>query len=155
MSYYAHDRTGFDGRTLRHLPHVSSLSVSCHRARDIEEIARLQLVRLQLEVFELETGDLLSRMPLDRLIDLTVAQTRRNVFTCMSLDTLGNLARFHELEDLALAFTALDLEVILNSTLPGSLRAVRLATGKVTRDRELRKLLDERGYREFPAVVEH
>lgn len=282
VSFYGHHRTGFDGRSLRHLPHVSSLSVSCHRARHLGEIAALQLVHLRLEVFELEDEDLLARMPLDRLTDLAIGQTRRgkfdlrplaactaleklvlekqtlgfnaiaglpelrelslrsiakgqslgalcelprlsrlgiglggresldeirsatldklsiggvlglaslgdlsrfpalrvlivdgqpklkeidlsqapaglrvlNLFTCKSLDTLGSLARFRELEDLALAFTALDLEAVLRSALPSSLRSVRLVTGKLTRDRELRALLDERGYREFPEVPE-
>lgn len=78
VRFYGHHSDGFDGRVLRDLPEVRSLTVnSLYEATNLEEIAGLpHLTELHIGVYELEDKNLLHRLPVARLTDLTIEEAK-------------------------------------------------------------------------------
>ena len=71
------------------------------------------------------------------------------VITCKNLSDIHEISMLPNLEQLRLATTNISSEELLSRDLPKKLDVFAIYTGKETQNKRIRKLLDERGYREY------
>ncbi|MBV1909534.1 MAG: hypothetical protein KUG78_09445 [Kangiellaceae bacterium] len=71
------------------------------------------------------------------------------VITCKSLKLLNGLNKLESLGNMRIYATDIDINDILNSELPKNLKVFAFYTGKVKKDKEIRTILDSRGFSEF------
>jgi hypothetical protein len=71
------------------------------------------------------------------------------VLTCKTLNTIIGLNNLLNLSNLRIYNTLIEINEVLNSNLPESLNVFAFYTGKVKKDKEIRTLLDSRGFKEF------
>lgn len=104
VRFFGHYRNNtFDAANLQYLPDVKSLGVNCLLQIKNEDIlAELdQLVRLDFGVYEFDRPAFLSRLPLERLLCLSVDQTRKRnldlapLADCARLETLAIEGHVH------------------------------------------------------------
>jgi hypothetical protein len=115
VRFYGHYGSAFDCTTLEQLHDVVSLSLDClSRTENVERLASLErLKRLSLGVFDLANGTILKAENLRSLSELTLGETRKNVFD------LDALASYSELSFLRVCGHTRNLEVL------GDLRSIQ------------------------------
>lgn len=144
VRFYGHDFGPFDCATLKHLPSVKNLELNCMDAvANIDALQTLHcLIRINIDIFQLNVPDILSWDNLRNIATLSVPATRkynidlkylssyRNLVKLFlgghvrNLDTVGTL---HQLTDLSLNLPAAASLTFLNR-LP-NLRNLRFILG--------------------------
>ena len=71
------------------------------------------------------------------------------VITCKNLVRLNGLNKLESLSNLRIYGTDIEISDILSVELPKSLKVFAFYTGKVKKDKEIRTILDSRGFSEF------
>ncbi|MCP3928020.1 MAG: hypothetical protein GY705_02830 [Bacteroidetes bacterium] len=71
------------------------------------------------------------------------------VITCKSLNRLNGLNKLENLGNLRIYGTDIEINNILSIELPKTLKVFAFYTGKVKKDKEIRTILDKRGFSEF------
>ncbi len=71
------------------------------------------------------------------------------VLTCKTLNLIDGLNNLLNLSNLRIYNTLIEINEVLSSNLPKSLNVFAFYTGKVKRDKEIRALLDFKGFKEF------
>jgi protein phosphatase 1 regulatory subunit 7 len=144
IRFYGHYFAPFDCASLKHLPSVKNLELTCMDAvENIDELKQLRcLVRMNIGIFELNVPDFLSWDNLRSIADLSLPATRKNNIDLKYLSSFHNLVTLflgghvrnldaigtlHQLTDLSLNLPAAASLTFLNR-LP-NLRSLRFILG--------------------------
>lgn len=135
-------RTSFDEIRLTALESLALIRVQ--GLEDVGDLGRFpNLRRLQIEDQPRLTAVNLAAPRLEEI----------SIWNCKSLKTLEGLCDLNDLHHLRLGLTGLDLEALAHSDWPRSLEVLALWSGKTRGDKDLRAVLDGRGYRQFPSTA--
>ena len=115
------------------------------RVRGLEELGDLsrfpKLSYLQIEE-QIKIRELDFSNPLLNLTDF-------KILTCKSLSRLNGMSQLKNLSHLRIYATDIEINDMLSQALPKSLTVFAFYTGKVKKDREIREILDSKGFSEF------
>ena len=115
------------------------------RVRGLERLGDLsrfpELSYLQIED-QIKIREVNFERPLLKLQDF-------KVITCKSLNRLNGLSKLEGLGNLRIYGTAIELNDLLSIELPKTLKVFAFYTGAVKKDKEIRAILDKRGFSEF------
>lgn len=115
------------------------------RVRGLERLGDLSrftnISSLQIED-QIKINDIIFTKELARLSDL-------KVITCKSLTHLTGLKHLINLSNLRISGTNLEVAEILTEEVPENLKVFAFYTGKAKKNKEIRNLLDSRGYSEY------
>jgi len=81
--------------------------------------------------------------------NLLISLTDLKIITCKSLTRLNGINKLESLSNLRIYSTDIEINDILSEELPKSLKVFAFYTGKVKKDKEIRTILDSRGFSEF------
>ena len=96
MRFYAHYSELFDGKVLLDLPEIQSLMVNSLKDEviNLECIGELpNLKKLHIGVYELENKKLLEAIPVSKLTDLTLEESRTKALDLSALKNAESLKR--------------------------------------------------------------
>ncbi|MBK8172032.1 MAG: hypothetical protein IPK60_17040 [Sandaracinaceae bacterium] len=141
------------------MPHLKKLRVLLGGRANLDECAHKKLQHLQvtrvrglskldLNVFpSLETLRLEDQLQLKSLSCATNTRLKKiYIYNCKTLARIDGLTKLRALEDLFISRTAVNLEQLIDSPLPKTLRRFRAVSGKAKDDKRIKTLLATRGY---------